>query len=146
MRDQNYTISFSVDESPEEVFSAINNVRGWWSQAIEGDTDKLGAVFYYHYQNVHRCTFKITGFVPGRKLFGMFCKTTLTLSKKRPSGPARMLSLKLPGRVAKQKFTSRMLDLCPKINAMVFARTHGARTSPEVCATSLPQAKVSQTQ
>jgi len=58
MRDQNYATSFAVDEFPEEVFSAINNVRGWWSQAIEGDTDKLGAVFYYHYQDVHRCTSK----------------------------------------------------------------------------------------
>ena len=68
MSDQNYTTSFTVDEFPEEVFSAINNVRGWWSQAIEGDTDKLGAVFYYHYQDVHRCTFKITEFVPGKKV------------------------------------------------------------------------------
>ena len=68
MSDQNYTTSFAVDEFPEEVFSAINNVRGWWSQAIEGDTDKLGAVFYYHYQDVHRCTFKITEFVPGKKV------------------------------------------------------------------------------
>jgi hypothetical protein len=68
MSDQNYTTSFTVDRSPEEVFNAINNVRGWWSQSIEGDTDKLGAVFYYHYQDVHRCTFKITEFVPGRKV------------------------------------------------------------------------------
>jgi len=68
MSDQNYTTTFTVDRSPEEVFTAVNNVRGWWSQAIEGDTDKPGAVFYYHYQDVHRCTFKITEFVPGRKV------------------------------------------------------------------------------
>ena len=68
MSDKNYTTSISVDQSPEEVFSAINNVRGWWSQAIEGSTDKLGAEFQYHYQDVHRCTFKITEFVPGRKV------------------------------------------------------------------------------
>lgn len=66
--DQNYTTSFTVDQTPQEVFEAINNVRGWWSQAIEGDTDKLGSVFYYHYQDVHRATFKITEFVPGKKV------------------------------------------------------------------------------
>ena len=43
---QNYTTSFTVDQTPEEAFAAINNVRGWWSQAIEGDTDKLDAVVY----------------------------------------------------------------------------------------------------
>ncbi len=68
MENQSYTTAFLVDQTPEEVFDAINNVRGWWSQAIEGDTDKLGAVFYYHYQDVHRCTFKITEFVPGKKV------------------------------------------------------------------------------
>ncbi len=65
---QNFTIHFSVDQSPEEVFAAINNVRGWWSQAIDGSTDQPGAVFKYHYKDVHRSTFKITEFVPGKKV------------------------------------------------------------------------------
>jgi hypothetical protein len=68
MDNQNFTTAILADQSQEEVFNAINNVRGWWSQAIEGDTDKPGAVFYYHYQDVHRCTIKITEFVPGRKV------------------------------------------------------------------------------
>jgi hypothetical protein len=68
MKSQNYTASFMVDQSPKEVFDAINNPRVWWSQAIDGDTDKLGAEFKYHYQDIHRCEFKITEFVPGRKV------------------------------------------------------------------------------
>ena len=69
MNEQNsYRVSYLVDNSPEEVFDAINNVRGWWSQAIEGDTDRLGAEFHYHYQDVHRSSFKITEFLPGKKV------------------------------------------------------------------------------
>jgi hypothetical protein len=68
MRDRHYATSFAVDQTPEEVFAAINNPRGWWSQAIEGSTDKLGAEFDYHYLDVHRCTFRITELVPGRKV------------------------------------------------------------------------------
>jgi hypothetical protein len=64
---QNYSTSFTVDQSPEEVFDAINNVRGWWSEEIEGDTDKLGE-FKYHYKDIHRCTIKITELDPGQKV------------------------------------------------------------------------------
>jgi hypothetical protein len=68
MNTKNYTISFSVDQSREEVFAAINNVRGWWSGDIDGNTDRLGAEFTYRYKDVHRTTQKITEWVPGRKV------------------------------------------------------------------------------
>jgi hypothetical protein len=58
----------TVVQSPKEVFAAINNPRGWWSQEIDGDTNMLGAEFNYRYQDVHRCSFKITEFVPNKKV------------------------------------------------------------------------------
>jgi hypothetical protein len=68
MKDQNYTASISVDKTPEEAFNAINNVRGWWSEEIEGSTDKLDAEWTYHYKDVHRCKIKVTELVPGKKI------------------------------------------------------------------------------
>jgi hypothetical protein len=68
MNEQDYTTTLTVDETPEEAFDAIVNVRGWWSEDIEGDTDRLGSVFFYNFKDVHRATFKITEFVHGRKI------------------------------------------------------------------------------
>jgi len=64
----NFTTKILVDNSPAEVFNAINNVRGWWSEEIEGATDTLNAEWKYHYQDVHRCTMKITELVPNQKV------------------------------------------------------------------------------
>ncbi|MBA3875083.1 MAG: SRPBCC domain-containing protein [Anaerolineae bacterium] len=68
MSEQNYSTVFTVNQTPEEVFAAVNNVRGWWSGEIEGSTDKLGAEFVYQYQDVHRSVQKITEFVPNKKV------------------------------------------------------------------------------
>ena len=68
MDSQDFTRTFSVYQAPQEVFAAINNVRGWWSDAIEGDTDKLGAVFYYHFKDIHRSTIKIIELIPNKKV------------------------------------------------------------------------------
>ncbi len=68
MMKQGFTTSFSVDQTPQEAFAAINNVRGWWSGQIEGDTDKLGAEFTYRYKDVHLSKQKITEFIPGKKV------------------------------------------------------------------------------
>lgn len=68
MRAGNYTTTFAVDQTPAEVFSAITDVRGWWSGEIDGDTGKLGDEFTYRYEDLHRSKQKITELIPERKV------------------------------------------------------------------------------
>ncbi len=68
MAGQSFTVAFSVDASPQQVFDAVNDVRGWWSGEIEGRTDQLGAVFTYSYKALHRSTQRIAELVPGERV------------------------------------------------------------------------------
>jgi uncharacterized protein YndB with AHSA1/START domain len=68
MTAKDFTTTILVDNTPEEVFNAINNVRGWWSEEIEGSTDTLNSEFDYHYEDVHRCKIKIIELVPNKKI------------------------------------------------------------------------------
>jgi len=67
-KSKDYTASFTVDQTPEEVFNGINNVRGWWSGDVTGDTNKLGAEFTYCVQGVHRSKQKIKEFMAGKRV------------------------------------------------------------------------------
>ena len=68
MNTSDFTTAILVDQTPEVAFNAINNVRGWWSEEIEGSTDKLNDEFSYHYEDVHRCKIKLTEIVPNKKV------------------------------------------------------------------------------
>jgi uncharacterized protein YndB with AHSA1/START domain len=83
MKKKDFTTTFSVDQSPEEVFDAINNVRGWWSEEIDGSTDKLGAEFKFHHKDLHRSTQKITEFVPGKKVVWHVSEARLNFVKNK---------------------------------------------------------------
>ncbi len=68
MTDKSFTTTITVDQTPEEVFAAINNVGGWWFGHIEGETTNQGDQFTYRFKEFHSSTQKITESVPGKKV------------------------------------------------------------------------------
>jgi len=68
MNNQHFTTTILVDQNPEEVFKAINNVRGWWSQEIDGNTASLNDEFTYRYQDVHQCKMRLVEVDYGKKV------------------------------------------------------------------------------
>jgi len=83
MKNRNFTTTISVDQTPEEAFNAINNVRGWWSGEIEGETDQPDAEFTYRYQDLHRSKQKITEFVPSKKVVWHVSDSQLSFVKDK---------------------------------------------------------------
>lgn len=78
-----FTTTISVDNSAKEVFDAINNVRGWWSEEIEGSTDTLNEEWNYHYQDVHRCKMKIIELIPNSKIVWLVMDNYFSFTKDK---------------------------------------------------------------
>lgn len=63
-----YTTSVRVDACALRAYEAILDVRGWWSLEVDGETDRVGGEFDYHYQDVHRCRMRVTELVLGQRV------------------------------------------------------------------------------
>ncbi len=83
MKNDGFTTSFTVAQTPNEVFTAINNVRGWWSGEVTGETSKLGDEFTYRYKDMHKTTQRVTEFVPGKKVVWHVTAAELTFVKDK---------------------------------------------------------------
>ena len=68
MNDNSFTTTITVDQTPEQAFAAINDVRRWWTGVIDGPSDMLGGEFTYRYKDIHASKQKVTELVPGRKV------------------------------------------------------------------------------
>ena len=115
MTNKDYTLSFTVDESPEQVFAAINNVRGWWSEEIEGRTDKLGAEFKFHYQDFHRSTQRVTELVPGKKVVWHVLESQINFVKDKDEWTGTDVVFEITTRGGKTQLHFTHVGLVPTI-------------------------------
>lgn len=76
--DHSYTASFTVNQTPEEVFKAATNVRGWWGEGVTGNTENEGDEFTYEVPGVHRSVQKLIKVVPGEKLVWLVTESNMT--------------------------------------------------------------------
>jgi hypothetical protein len=110
---KDFSVTFLIDNTPQEVFDVINNVRGWWSQVIEGDTDRLGAVFYYHARDIHRCTIKITELVPGKKIVWHVLHNDFNFIKDKSEWNGTDVVFEIARKGDKTEFTFTHVGLVP---------------------------------
>ena len=81
MKTPDFNTGFSVDQTPNEVFNAVNNVRGWWSERIDGGTEQLNDEFTYQRWDLHKCTMKLIEVVPDKKVVWLVLDNYFSFTK-----------------------------------------------------------------
>jgi len=83
MHSHDFTTTLLVDKTPAEAFNAITNVRGWWSEEIDGGAAKLNDEFTYHYRDIHGCTMKLIEVEPNQKVVWLVTENYFSFTKDK---------------------------------------------------------------
>jgi hypothetical protein len=62
-----FTTTLWVDKTPEEISQAIDNVSGWWTTNVKGNSEKSNDVFTVHFGETF-ITLQIVAHLPGKKI------------------------------------------------------------------------------
>lgn len=114
MTTTDFITTILVDQTPEEVFNAINNPRGWWSEEIEGSTDKLNDEFNYHYEDVHRCKIKIIEFIPNEKVVWLVLDNYFKFTKDKSEWTGTKIIFEIYEKDSKTQIRFTHLGLVPE--------------------------------
>jgi hypothetical protein len=113
MKTSDFSTTILVDQTPKEAFDAINNVRGWWSEEVEGSTDKLHAEFNYHYEDVHRAKVKIIEFIPNEKVVWHILDNYFNFTKDKSEWTDTKISFEISKQGNKTQIRFTHLGLVP---------------------------------
>ena len=83
MKKLGFTTSFTVDQSPEEVFKPSTTFADGGRERSQAKPSKLGDEFTYRYKDMHKSTQRVTEFVPGKKVVWHVTDAELTFVKDK---------------------------------------------------------------
>ena len=122
MNSPNFTASIFIDQPPEEVFNAITNVRGWWSEEIEGGTAQLNDVFVYHYKEVHVCKIKLIEVIPDKRVVWHVLDNFFSFTKDKSEWKDTTVEFEIASEGNKTKLQVTHVGLVPEYECFEICR------------------------
>jgi len=108
-----FTTSISVDNSPAEVFNAINNARSWWQGEFAGSTDRVNDEFSYEVPGVHFSKQKVIEQVPDKKVVWLITASNLSFVDKKEEWTNTKIQFDITKEGSKTKVTFTHQGLIP---------------------------------
>ena len=118
MTNQDFTTTIRVEQTPAEAYSAILNVRAWWSglyaESFEGSSEKPGDEFsFLAGGGVHYTKQKLVELVPNKKVVWLVTEANLSFVDKTDEWEGTRISFDISEEAGKTKIVFTHIGLVP---------------------------------
>lgn len=115
MKAKDYHTSITVDATPAEAFMRINSVTKWWTENLEGSSQKLNDEFTVRFGDVHYSKQKLIEFIPNKKVVWLVTDSKLNFIKDKQEWTNTKISFELSARDNKTEIHFTHFGLLPEV-------------------------------
>lgn len=115
MEKQNYHTSITVDATAHKAFKSINSVTKWWTENLEGSSQKPGDEFAVRFGDVHMSKQKLIEVIPDKKIVWLVTDSKLNFIEDKQEWTNTKISFELSNNDNKTQIDFTHFGLVPEV-------------------------------
>jgi hypothetical protein len=115
MTTTDFTTTLLVEQTPEEVFNAVNKPQNWWSGEIEGSSAKLNDEFTYRYKEFHFSRQRVVEMIADQKVVWLVTDSSINFTEDINEWTGTKISFEITEKDGKTELHFSHMGLVPEI-------------------------------